>query len=51
MEILPVAPSWSFANQAAAFVADILYDRQPLSSAADAVKDIRLIEAIWRSAR
>jgi predicted dehydrogenase len=45
----PEAPgSWAFRRQAEAFVADVRAARVPLASAADAVNDLRLAEAIWR---
>jgi predicted dehydrogenase len=40
--------SWAFRRQAEAFVADARAARTPLASAADAVDDLRLAEALWR---
>ena len=40
--------SWSFRRQAEAFVGDVLHDRASISSAADALVDVRLHEAMWR---
>ena len=39
--------SWAFKRQAEAFVKDVHHHEQPLSSAIDAVEDIKLIEEIW----
>lgn len=40
--------SWSFRRQAQAFVDDVLGKRESLSSGADALHDLRLIEDMWR---
>src|SRR4029453_13643081 len=52
-EALVPQPSWSWAfrRQAQAFVDDVLARRDPLSSGADAVEDLRLIEEMWRTER
>jgi predicted dehydrogenase len=41
--------SWSFRRQAEAFIGDLLADRESISSAADSVEDLRLIEEMWRN--
>jgi predicted dehydrogenase len=40
--------SWSFRRQAAAFVADIAGKRKPIASGEDSLKDVALVERIWR---
>ena len=40
--------TWSFERQAAAFVDDILAGRESLSSGADSLEDLRLVEDLWR---
>jgi len=40
--------AWSFERQARAFVGDLVERRQPLTAGADALQDLRLIEAMWR---
>ena len=40
--------SWAFRRQAQAFVDDVLGGRPPLSPGADAVRDLLLIEEMWR---
>lgn len=40
--------SWAFQRQAEAFVRDVLEDREPLASAADALDDMKLAEGMWR---
>jgi predicted dehydrogenase len=40
--------TWSFRRQAQAFVDDILGKRESISSGADALQDLRLIEGMWR---
>lgn len=40
--------SWSFRQQAEAFVADVLADRKSIISGTDALDDLRLIESMWR---
>lgn len=45
---LPSDWSWSFRRQAEAFVADIVGNRAPLASGADALADLELAEDIWR---
>ncbi len=44
---LPVENDWSFKRQAHAYVGDLLKRRQPLTSGADALNDLYLIETIW----
>lgn len=46
---LPVEPAWSFQCQADAFVEDLLRDRPFLTSGADALADLVMIEEIWRA--
>lgn len=46
--ILDTGASWSFRRQAAAFVADVAGKRTPLASGADSLKDLDLVERIWR---
>lgn len=41
--------SWSFRRQAEAFVNSVLEDRESMSSGADALEDLRLIEEMWRA--
>lgn len=41
--------TWSFANQAAAFVAAVRGEIEPVNSAADAVRDLELAEDIFRA--
>jgi predicted dehydrogenase len=45
---LAVENEWSFERQAHEFVGDLLRRRQPLTSGADALEDLHVIEAIWR---
>jgi predicted dehydrogenase len=45
---LPVESAWSFERQAHEFVGDLLERRQPLTSGAEALEDLHVIEAIWR---
>lgn len=45
---LPVQNAWSFTRQARSFVQDLLERRHPLTSGVEALKDLRLTEAIWR---
>lgn len=40
--------SWSFRRQAEAFVADIVGQRLPIASGEDSIKDLDLVERIWR---
>ena len=40
---------WSFERQAEAFIEEVSGIRKPLTSGADAVKDLQLIEEIWRN--
>ena len=44
---LDVEPVWSFQRQAEGFISDLLERRPPLTSGADALDDLRLIEAVW----
>ncbi len=44
---IPFETAWSFECQAHAFVGDLVERRQPLTSGADALYDLHLIEAIW----
>lgn len=44
---LDVEPTWSFQRQAQSFVSDLLERRLPLTSGADALEDLRVIEAVW----
>lgn len=46
--LLDSGASWSFRRQAAAFVADIAGKRNPVASGADSIKDVALVEQIWR---
>jgi predicted dehydrogenase len=45
---IPVAPSWAFQRQAAAFIDDVQLGRPSLASAQDSVEDLRIIESIWK---
>lgn len=45
---LDTGASWSFRRQATAFIADIAGQRIPLASGADSLKDLDLVERIWR---
>src|SRR5262249_33166177 len=47
---LDVESVWSFQRQAEGFVSALLERRPPLTSGADALDDLRLIEVIWRGA-
>ncbi len=47
-EALNTGASWSFRRQAEAFVADVAGRRDPIASGADSVKDLDLVERIWR---
>lgn len=40
--------TWAFRRQAEAFVRDIREGREPISSGADALEDMRLVEEMWR---
>lgn len=40
--------SWSFRRQAEAFIGDIADKRRPIASGEDSVKDLDLVERIWR---
>ena len=40
--------TWAFRRQAQAFVDDILENRDSISSGADSVEDLRVIESMWR---
>src|SRR3989338_4121782 len=44
----PSGPSWSFQRQAEAFTQDVAQGRGSLSSGADSLEDIRLIETVWK---
>lgn len=46
--VLDTGASWSFRRQAEAFVADIAGHRNPIASGADSLKDLDLVERIWR---
>ena len=46
--LIDTGASWSFRRQAAAFVADIAAKRQPIASGEDSLKDVALVEQIWR---
>ena len=48
MRELEVGPVWSFKKQAEEFISNLLERRPPLTSGADALEDLRLIEAVWR---
>ena len=48
MATVDTGASWSFRRQAAAFVADIAGKRDPIASGADSLKDVALVEQIWR---
>lgn len=41
--------SWAFRSQAEAFINDIAARREPVASGRDALNDLRLAEAIWRT--
>ena len=45
---LEVEPVWCFKKQAEEFISNLLERRPPLTSGADALDDLRLIEAVWR---
>jgi predicted dehydrogenase len=45
---LDVERIWSFQRQAQAFISNLLDRRSPLTSGADALEDLQLIEAVWR---
>ena len=40
--------SWSFENQADAFIEDVISRRVRINTSRDAVKDMKLIELIWK---
>lgn len=46
---MPSDPRWAFQCQAEAFITDIIENRTPLADGADAIDDLRLAEAVWRS--
>lgn len=47
--IIPEASwSWAFKIQANAFIEDLKHNRVPITSGEDALKDMQVIENIWR---
>jgi predicted dehydrogenase len=45
---LEIERVWSFQRQAQGFISNVFDRRAPLTSGADALEDLRLIEAVWR---
>jgi hypothetical protein len=48
-ESVPAQAGWAFTRQAGAFVRDVLDHTQPSASGTDSVRDLELIEAIWKT--
>lgn len=47
-ENIEIEQNWAFSNQAKAFIADIIEEKEPITSGEDSLNDMVLVEDIWR---